>query len=830
MPPVPRDLPAGTVTFLFSDVEGSTKLLNDLGAHDYAQALAEHRRIVREAISAHGGVEVDTQGDAFFVAFPTAQGALGAAAEARERMASGPIRVRMGIHTGAPYLAEEGYVGADVHRAARIAACGHGGQVLVSAATAALIGIDGLRDLGEHRLKDLAVPERIYQLGDDQFPPLESLHQTNLPVPSTPFLGREKELREVLALLSHDDVRLVTLTGAGGTGKTRLGLQVAAELVAHYPHGAWWVPLAPLRDPQLVLEAAGKVLGAKRDLAEHIADRSMLLCFDNFEQLTEAGADLASLLSSCPNLDLLVTSREPLHVRGEQEYAVPPLAPDEGINLFLARARAVNRDFVADDAVSEICRRLDHLPLALELAAARAKTLSSAQMLVRLQQGLALLTKGARDLPERQRTLRATIDWSYGLLTPNEQRLFARLAVLRGGCTLEAADEVAGVDLDPLESLVDKSLLRHRDDRFWMLETIREYATERLEQSGEATKLRRRHADFFLALAEQAEPHLRGSPGHWLDRLEREHDNLRAAIDRLEASGESEQVLRLTGSLSRFWYLRGYPLEGRRRLESALRGDEHPTPARAKALNGASIMAGNAGDAATARLRAEEALALHHMLGHEWGTAESGFLLAYAVAQQGDLARARQLFEESARAFRKLGDEHFTLLASRNLAWLCDELGEHDRARALHEDNLRRARELPNERVEASTLAALATYALDEGRFQEALSTLKQSLRIWRELENPLETAVTLARFAATLAGAGQPRTAAHLLCRSEALHEEIGFAVEPWIARINEKTLATIRTQLDEAAVAEACEQGRALAVHEAIALALESSARQVA
>src|SRR2546425_6729948 len=557
MTSVRRDLPTGTVTFLFTDVEGSTRLLHELGADEYADALAEHRSILRQACGAHGGVEVDRQGDAFFVAFPTAPGALRAAAEGLERLAPGPIRVRMGVHTGVPHLTEEGYVGVDVHRAARIAACGHGGQVLVSASTAALLNRDGLRDLGEHRLKDLSAPERIFQFGDDDFPPLTSLHQTNLPIASTPFMGRKKELGEVVGLLSQDKVRLLTLSGPGGTGKTRLALQAAAELSSHYAHGVWWIPLASLREPALVLATAGRALGARDGVAGHIADRSMLLLFDNFEQVVEAAAEVASLLAACPNLDLLVTSREALHITAEQEYPVPPLLPAEGVDLFVARARAVSPDFAADDTVSEICRRLDELPLAIELAAARVKALTAAQILARLGQRLPLLTGGARDLPERQRTLRAAIEWSHELLTRDEQRLFGRLAVFRGGCTLEAAEKVADADLDTLQSLVAQSLLRRVDDRFWMLETIREYATERLEASGMADELRRRHAEHFLPLAEEAEPHLRRDSAEWADRLEREHDNLRAALDWGEGTGGSELGLRLAGAASRLLGFKG---------------------------------------------------------------------------------------------------------------------------------------------------------------------------------------------------------------------------------------------------------------------------------
>jgi class 3 adenylate cyclase len=316
--PVPRELPSGTVTFLFTDVEGSTRLLHELGQEGYAIALAKHRGVLREAFAANGGVEVDTQGDAFFVAFPTAPGALQAAAQAMDGLSAGPIRVRMGIHTGTPYLGEEGYVGVDVHRAARIAACGHGDQVLVSASTAALVDADELRDLGEHRLKDLSAPERLYQLGDAEFPPLKSLYRTNLPIPATPFLGREQELAKVASLLAREDVRLLTLTGPGGTGKTRLALQAAALSADAYPQGVYWVPLAPLRDAALVLEEAAQVLGVKDGLAEHIADKELLLLFDNFEQVVEAAPGLSGLLASCPKLDLLVTSRELLQLPAEQ--------------------------------------------------------------------------------------------------------------------------------------------------------------------------------------------------------------------------------------------------------------------------------------------------------------------------------------------------------------------------------------------------------------------------------------------------------------------------------------------------------------------------------
>ena len=518
----------------------------------------------------------------------------------------------MGIHTGTPHLGEEGYVGVDVHRAARIAACGHGGQVLVSASTAALVGTDGLRDLGEHRLKDLSAPERIYQLGDGDFPPLKSLHRTNLPDPRDALPGRERELDEVHELVSRADVRLLTLTGPGGAGKTRLALQAAAAASDRYPGGVFWVPLAPLRDPALVLETAGQAVGARNGLAEHIGETATLLLFDNFEHVVEAAAELAGLLAACPGLNLLVTSREPLHVSGRA--GVPGAAARAvrtGVDFFAARARAVKPDFGGDEAVAEICRRLDDLPLALELAAARVKALSPAQILERLEQRLPLLTGGARDAPERQRTLRATIEWSYELLTDEEKLLFARLAVFRGGCTLEAAEEVVEANLDALQSLVDKSLLRHSGERFWMLETIREYAAERLEQFEDAEALRRRHAEYFLRLAEEAEPHLTGpQQATWLERLEAEHDNLRLSQDSLRHAGRGAEELELVGALMRFWYVRGHLREGRSRCEEALAAHDDQSRPRLKALFGAGLLAHRLGDyqrAAGAHARATRA-------------------------------------------------------------------------------------------------------------------------------------------------------------------------------------------------------------------------------
>ena len=694
-----RELPTGTVTFLFTDVEGSTKLLHELGAKDYSLALVEHRRILREAFETNGGVEVDTQGDAFFVAFPTAQGALAAATEALDGLASGPIRVRVGVHTGTPYLGEEGYIGIDVHRAARIAACGHGGQVLVSASTAALAGTNGLRDLGEHRLKDLTAPERIYQLGESDFSPLKSLHRTNLPVPATPFLGRVRELDEVHELLARGDVRLLTLTGPGGTGKTRLALQAAAAASDLHPGGVFWAPLAPLRDPGLVLETAGQAVGARNGLAEHIGETATLLLFDNFEHVVEAADDLAGLLAACPGLNVLVTSREPLHIGGEQEYRVPSLAPQESVDFFTARARAVKPDFDPDEAVAEVCQRLDELPLALELAAARVKALSPLQILGRLEQRLPLLTGGARDAPARQRTLRATIEWSYELLANPEKLLFARLAVFRGGCTLEAAEEVVEANLDTLQSLVDKSLLRYSEERFWMLETIREYATGRLEEFEEAEAVRGRHAEYFLRLAEEAEPHLTGTqPAPWLARLEAEHDNFRLALDSLRRAGLGAEELGLVGALMRFWYVRGYLREGLSRCEEALAAHDDQSPSRLKALFGASLLAHRLGDYPSAYALTQERLALARRLEDTEGVASSVIGLGMSAQGLGDYEQAAAAYTEGAELARGGGYTWFLAIALSNLADLSLEQGDYGQARAGFEESLELFREVGDER------------------------------------------------------------------------------------------------------------------------------------
>jgi predicted ATPase/class 3 adenylate cyclase len=806
---MPRpDLPTGTVTFLFTDVEGSTKLLHELGAEGYADALAEHRRIVRDAFAAHGGVEVDTQGDAFFVAFPTALEALAAAAAMTEALAGGPTHIRIGVHTGTPILTPEGYVGEDVHRAARIAAAGHGGQVLVSASTASLART-GLRDLGPHRLKDLSAPERIYQLGDGAFPPLRSLYRTNLPTPTTAFLGREQELGEVGALLSRQDLRLLTLTGAGGTGKTRLALQAAAQASEEYPDGVYWVSLAPLRDPALVMPTASQALGAEDGVADFIGDKRLLLLLDNFEQVVAASPDIAALLSSCPRLKLLVTSREPLHVSGEQEYAVPTLAHQEGVELFLARARSVVPEFGFSEAVSEICRRLDDLPLAIELAAARAKTLNAGQILERIDRRLPLLTGGARDLPERQRTLRATIEWSYELLTQAEQLLFARLAVFSGGSTLEAAEEVAAADLDALQSLIDKSLVRHTDDRFWMLETIREYATERFNDQADEAAIRDRHLDYYRALAERAYEHVTLASEFPL--LEPEHDNLRVALD-WAVERRPQTAAQVAAAVAEYWYQRGHGLEARDRLHDVLVGYTTRDRIRARALTELGSIIGLTGEDREALEYLREALDTWREVGGGPGEARALDMVGYCQIALDELDAAREAFERSLSLRERSGAPELEIAES--LAGLCQLLvasGDIGRAEPLARQLYEIGRRHEARSRAHSGLHYLADCALIGREYPEAEIRYHQALADavrWGILRMCPEE---LMGFAMSVAGQGDHRRALRLAAAANARKDELGtLGTSLFWNQLQDRHIGGARDQLSEAEAEEAERSGR--------------------
>ncbi len=472
----------------------------------------------------------------------------------------------MGIHTGEPFVTDEGYIGLDVHRAARIAAAAHGGQVVLSQTTRGFLDGDVvLRDLGEHRLKDLTEPERLYQLGDGDFPPLRTLDATNLPLAASPLLGRERELDELVAMLA-DGARLVTITGTGGTGKTRFALQVAAEMVGRFGDGVFWVPLAGLTDPEVVSAEIARTIGAREDLGGSLRGKELLLLLDNFEHLLAAAPTVAELLSGARGLKVLATSRSPLRISGEVEYPLEPLPTSDAVVLFAERSRAVGRALAPDEAVEAICRRLDGLPLAIELAAARMKLLTPETLLERLESALPLLTGGARDAPERQRTLEETIAWSYDLLDDHSKRLLARLSVFAGSFPITLAETVCDADIDTLAALVDSSLLKAvGGDRFLLLETIREYARDRLVESGGAADVRLRHAEAFTALAEEAYEQRFEAEAEWSDRLERDHDDLRAALDWL-AGRDLDAQLRLAGALGWFWVSHSHLVEGRRRL------------------------------------------------------------------------------------------------------------------------------------------------------------------------------------------------------------------------------------------------------------------------
>jgi predicted ATPase len=813
------ELPTGTVTFLFTDIEGSTVLLHELGAEAYAQALAEHRRLLREALARRGGVEVDTQGDAFFYVFPTAPGALQAAAQGQRALSSGPIRVRMGLHTGTPHLTDEGYVGADVHRAARIAACAHGGQVVASASTAALVGRDGLRDLGEHRLKDLSAPERIYQLGHDDFPPLRSLNQTNLPLPTTPFLGRAEEVVEVVDLLRSESVRLLTFTGVGGTGKTRLAVEAASVLVPEYEHGVWWVPLAPLREPSLVLESAAQTLGTSEELGEYVGDRQLLFLFDNFEHLLEAVLPLGDLLARCPNAKALVTSREPLHLAAEREYQVPTLAEAEATELFRVRSAEGG----PEDVVAAICRRLDCLPLAVELAAARTKVLAPAAILERLERSLPLLTGGPRDAPERQQTLQATIAWSHDLLSADEQRLFAGLSVFAGGCSLEAAEQVCGADLDVLESLVNKSLVRRSGDRFWMLETIREFALERLEESGGAEDLRQRHTVYFLELAELANPelHARSSP-IWFDRLQAEHDNVRAVLTDALEHGRAEVALRLGGAVWFFWVTRGYWSEGRRWLESALAGSMESDPhLRIDALWGAGLLAVWQGDLERGDAAANELLALGEETDSTWARAVGVHIAAIVAHQRGDWDQAVQLHTESAQLARELDDSWLLSVAVNNLGDVALNRGEYERALEYFEESLAIGQERQDQDRLARAFLNLGFTTLMLGDVQRARSLLREGLIAAREIGLVEGFIIGFVGLGAAYARE-DPARAARLIGHAHMLSEETALELQLIEGRVHDETEGELRTRLGEDTYATAYAEGRALALEDALALAL--------
>lgn len=649
--------------------------------------------------------------------------------------------------------------------------------------------------------------------------------RVRLPSPPTPLLGRREDVAAVSALLLEGR-RVVTLVGPGGIGKTRLALEAARQVAHRFAGGAVFVSLAPLADPDLVLPSLAHALGAGergRPLAEAlpaaVGDRPTLAVLDNVEHLPAAVPALGRLVADAPALTLLATSREPLRLYGEHLFRVPPLDEEAAVALFAERASAVGWRGGAEAVVAEICRRLDRLPLAIELAAARMDVLAPSALLDRLDAPLEVLADGPVDQPERLQALRRTLAWSYERLAPAEQEVFRALSVFAGSWTVEAAGDVCGRGRDvvrALSSLLDKSLLQPLETgpepRQGMLETVREYARELLAEHGEDASTRALHRRHFLALAETAEPHLRGTPGEWLDRLEREQPNLRAAFD----AAPAPEALRLAGALWRFWYLRGHLTEGRRRLEAVL-ADAPPGPPRAKALVGAAVMAANTGDPDTARARAAEARMLAEELGDAWTAAYAAFMLGNV---EPDAAAARRDYEGAIVSFRALGDEHSALLASRHLALLLGETGHVGEALELHRQNLVGARATGNGRLAASTLGALAEAELAAGRPAAAAELLRESLELHRQLGDVLDTAVDVCRFAASVA-AEEPELAATLLGAFDALGDPADGR-RSWVAALNEATVASARMRLGAEAFDAAWARGRELTLDEAVALAV--------
>lgn len=781
---------------MFAELENPADLMRRLDTA-YIPWLTECQRVVSDTCSRWRGYAVDGHGDSYFYAFQRAGDAVGAVVALQRELAGVPwpaqaeFRLRCSLHTGEPVLVDDRYVGLDINRAARFCGAAHGGQVVLSQTSMELVKLDlppgvTLRDLGQHRLKDLRRPWHLYQLVIDglpsDFPPLNSLRNrpNNLPIPPTDLIGRETETQAIHNLLAQSECRLVTLLGPGGVGKTRLSLHVASEALDTFNDGVFFVNLAPIREPSLVLTAIAQTLDLREEtgaplldtLARFLRTKQLLLVLDNVEQVIEAARSVADLLMASPTLKIITTSRVPLRIRGEREFPVTPLAlPPVGdqvemtaaIELFDQRAREVKSNFMLNDAtlpsVAEICRRLDGLPLAIELAAARIRFLPPQALLARLSGvtgAMPLLTGGARDLPERHRTLRNAIEWSHDLLSEDERTLFRRLSVFIGGRTFEAIEAVCNahaaltVDiLEALTALVDGSLLRAEtstdETRFVMLETIHEFAQEKLETSGEAETLQRLHASYFMTLAEEAEPQLhRTEQKRWLQRLETEHHNLRAAMRWALAGGDPVLGGRLAGALWLFWYLRGHLREGRSWLEKSLVGDGLDDAYRGKALSGAGTLAWAMGDYEAARTHYEACLALYDAIGNQegYGSALTNLgLIAYA---QGDFPTARSIWERSLVIKKAVGHKGGYVGPLNNLGEVARHMGDYASARARFEESLDIYRELGNRWGVANSLVNLGQVAWCEGQPQEALTRFDEALHIFREVGNQTGLATTL--------------------------------------------------------------------------------------
>jgi predicted ATPase/class 3 adenylate cyclase len=873
--------PQGNVTFLFSDVEASTRLLvrDPVAA---GQALDRHHALLRASIEAHRGEVFETVGDAVYAAFARPSDAVAAALDGQRALAAEPwsgaqpVRVRMGLHTGEVEERAHGhYFGVPLFRAARLMAIGHGGQVLLSSVTAALVSSNlperaGLQNLGQHRLKDFSEPEPVFQLVHPDlranFPLLKGHDQRlhHVPTPATALVGREHQVAAITDRLLDKDVRLLTLTGPGGVGKTRLSLAVAAEAQAAFTDGVYFVPLAAVRDWVLVVPAIAQALGiqevGERSLLDSLwtflQPRTALLVLDNFEQVVGAAAELAQLIGACPQLKLLVTSRTVLRLYGEREYVVPPLtlpdsadwtrvagAPEsEAVRLFADRARAVRPDFTVGNgqalAVAEICRRLDGLPLAIELAAARVRLLPPDLMLARLDRRMPLLTGGARDLPERHATLHNAIAWSYDLLDEHDKSLFRRLSVFENGWTLDAAEAVCTADgdfgsvLDGLDSLAAQSLIRSdvsdRAPRFRMLETIREFASEQLQASGECTSYRRIHAAWYTHQVLLAESSLRGPDQHeTLRRLEDEHDNIRAAI---RFSIESQAVdlgLSLGGVMGRFWLVRGYLSEGSLWLERllSLPTDTAGPSVLAKVFNAAGNLAAGFGNYDQATVYHQQALALRRELGDQRATAQSLHNLAALSLQHHDHLAARRLFQESLELRREVGDSAGIARTLQGLSVVAREASDFEQIASLSEQALAAAQQVGDAELIALAQISQAYLAQVGGDEVRALELLRKSLEIFTSLGDMREVAECLELVAGCYVRQGRDTAACHLLGAAELLLERSGLRAAPTERFGFDTTIGLVRAGLSEADFRAAWQEGRAMQREQWLTLALEHS-----
>ena len=770
-------LPTGTVTFVFTDIEGSTAMLQRLGHDGFLTVLEDHNRLVRKAFD--DGVEVRSEGDSFFYAFASAAEAVGAAVSAQYALEDytwpegGTVRVRVGLHTGDGTLGGGDYVGLDVHRAARIAASGHGGQVLLSVATKAASPNAAVRDLGSHRFKDIIKPESVYQvvasgLGAD-CPPIRSLdaRPNNLPAQPSDFVGREREAREIADLL--ESARLVTLTGPGGTGKTRLAVHVATTVLGRFEHGVVYVPLDALREAQLVVPAIVAALGLDEDTmrsavevaAAYLAQRKTLLVLDNFEHVLAAARDVATLLATVPGLRVLITSQAVLRIRGEHIYAVPPLAAEEAVDLFARRAAAADPLFALDDSnretVGSLVARLDGLPLAMELAAARVRLFGLTGLLDRVTQRLEI--GGAYiDLPARHRTLQSAIEWSYDLLEDDEKAILRRLSVFDGGFALDGAEAVAGPSaIAGVASLMDKSLLRSSvtrgEARFAMLDSIRHFSLDGLTHAGEHAAATVSHAGYFADLAETARPLLeRGGQRVWLDRLAAEHDNIRAVVRHSVDSGQPDYGLRATGAAWRYFHRRGHLPEARHLLTGLLDIPGASGAARAEGMDGLAGIVYWQGDYEEARELYEELLELFRALDEPERVADTLFALSTTTSFLGDLDRGAVYGDEARAAYEEAGvfDGVRRVVAAKALGtWQAGQLEDAPQLWTEAEDLFESAGDTA-EQLQTQIAMAAVTHQL--GRTDEAVERARSILEGMLEIGDVSGTIMVLDYLGAILA------------------------------------------------------------------------------